>query len=268
MTVLADTHCHLCLEAFRDDLEPVLERASRAGVRRILVPGIDLTTSRRAVTLAESHDVVFAAVGLHPHAASEWGPSAYHELRALAQSPRVVAIGETGLDFYRNYAPRDRQMAAFDQQLELADELALPVVVHSRESMPEVLDRLTRWAGAERPRAGVLHAFSGDTSDASRALEAGFYIGVAGPVTYPSAHALRSLAAGLPSDRWLVETDAPFLPPVPHRGERNEPAHVLLVAEALASARIIEPGDAGQASWDNAAALFRWIDGTDDRHVL
>jgi TatD DNase family protein len=268
MTWLADTHCHLCLEPFEGDLEAVLDRAAQAGVARILVPGIDLATSRRAVELAEAHDSLFAAVGLHPHSASDWDQAAYEGLRSLARSPRVVAIGETGLDFYRNYAPRDRQYAAFDRQLELADELSLPVVVHSREATEAVLDRLSTWTARPRPRPGVLHAFSGDLTAASRALEAGFYIGVAGPVTYRSAAPLRDMAAGLPIDRFLIETDAPYIPPEPHRGERNEPAHVRLVADGLAAARGIEPADAGRASWDNAAALFRWTDGTDDRNLL
>jgi TatD DNase family protein len=272
MSRLADTHCHLCLEAFASDLEAVLSRASAAGVERILVPGIDLATSRRAVELAEAHASVFAAVGLHPHGAAEWSDAAYAELRSLAHSPRVVAIGETGLDYYRDYAPRDRQMLAFDRQLELADELDLPVVVHSREATQDVLDRLSTWVGGaeggSRARPGVLHAFSGDNDAASRALQAGFYIGVAGPLTYPSADGLRRMAGGLPLGSILTETDAPYLPPTPHRGRRNEPAHVRLVTEALASTRGIDPSRAGQACWDNAAALFRWTDGTDDRHVL
>ena len=141
-TPLVDTHCHLCLPAFADDLPAVLVRAASAGVDRILVPGIDLPTSRRAVDLAEAHRAIFAAVGLHPHGASDWSPATYHELRSLARSPRVVAIGETGLDYYRDYAPRPRQMEAFEAQLELAGELGLPVVVHSREATDRKSTRL------------------------------------------------------------------------------------------------------------------------------
>ncbi len=268
---LVDTHCHLCLPAFADDLPEVLTRASAAGVDRILVPGIDLATSRRAVALAETNDTIFAAVGVHPQSAVDWSPAVRQELRGLARSPRVVAIGEIGLDYYRDTAPRPRQMEAFEGQLELAGELDLPVVVHNREATEDVLERLTAWStggSSDGRRIGVLHAFSADGPAASRALEAGFYIGVAGPVTYPSAPALRSLATGLPLDRLLPETDAPYLPPVPHRGQRNEPAHVALVAEALASARGLEPDRLRQACWDNAAALFQWTDGTDDSHLF
>ena len=269
---LADTHCHLVLDAFADDLDSVLARATEAGVARMLVAGIDLTTSRRAVDLAEAHPGVFAAVGVHPHGAAQWSHAVYTDLRAMARSPRVVAIGETGLDFYRDYSPRDRQLEAFDRQLELADELGLPVVVHSREATQDVLERLSTWAmearGGSRPRPGVLHAFSGDDQAASRAVQAGFYIGVAGPITYPSATALRLQVAGLPLERILSETDSPYLPPTPHRGRRNEPAYVGLVTEALASARGIAVEDAIRACWDNAAALFQWTDGTDNRDVL
>lgn len=271
-TPLVDTHCHLCLPAFADDLPAVLARAASAGVERILVPGIDLPTSRRAVDLAEAHRAVYAAVGLHPHSASDWSPASYQELRRLARSPRVVAIGETGLDYYRDYAPRPRQMEAFEAQLELAGELGLPVVVHNREATEDVLDRVTTWAeeaqGHSLSRPGVLHAFSADPSAASRALQAGFYIGVAGPLTYSSAGELRRMAAGLPLDRVLPETDAPYLAPAPHRGRRNEPAHVAIVSDALANARGVPADGLRRACWDNAAALFRWTYGTDDGHLL
>jgi len=269
---LVDTHCHLCLPAFADDLPAVLARAASAGVDRILVPGIDLPTSRRAVDLAEAHRTIFAAVGLHPHGASDWSPASYQELRSLARSPRVVAIGETGLDYYRDYAPRPRQMEAFEAQLELAGELGLPVVVHNREATDDVLDRLTSWAegsqGRSPSRPGVLHAFSGGPGAASRALQAGFYIGVAGPLTYASAGELRSLTASLPLDRLLPETDAPYLTPTPHRGRRNEPANVAIVSEAMAGARGVPIEGLRQACWDNAATLFRWTHGIDDGHLL
>jgi len=267
---LVDTHCHLCLPAFADDLAEVLARAAAVGVDRILVPGIDLATSRGAVELAEANATLFAAVGVHPHGAADWSTALYQELRSLARSPRVVAIGEIGLDYYRDRSPRPRQLEAFEGQLELARELGLPVVVHNREATEDVLERLTTWSAGEPGgrRTGVLHAFSADEPAASRALQAGFYIGVAGPITYPSAPALRQLAAGLPLDRLLPETDAPYLPPVPHRGQRNEPAHVALVSDTLAGARGLEPDRLRRACWANAAALFQWTHGTDDGYVL
>jgi TatD DNase family protein len=266
-----DTHCHLCLAAFDDDLLQVLARAEAAGVERILVPGIDLPTSRRAVELAAAHPKLYAAVGFHPHSAADWSHEGSLELRSLARSPRVVAIGEIGLDYYRDYAPRPRQKEAFEGQLELAAEMGLPVVVHNREATDDVLEQLTRWAaGRSRPAAsaGVLHAFSADAQAASLALQTGFYIGVAGPVTYPSAGGLRQLVAELPLDRLLPETDSPYLPPVPYRGQRNEPSHVTEVTNAMAQARGASADELRRACWENAAALFRWTNGTDDRHVL
>lgn len=264
---LADTHCHLCLDAFRDDLPEVLARARQAGVGRLLVPGIDLETSRRAVALAEAHPGILAAVGVHPHNASGYTPEVREELESLSASRRVVAIGEIGLDYYRDLSPRPQQVRAFEDQLDLAGRLGLPVVVHQRAAADEVLTRLLAWSPG-RSRCGVLHAFSGDVEQAENAAAAGFYLGLAGPITYPGADALRAVVSFLPKDRVVIETDSPYLSPHPRRGERNEPARVGLVAEALARAWDAEPSDARDAVWHNADELFRWSHGTDDRHLL
>jgi TatD DNase family protein len=264
---LADTHCHLCLEEFADDVAAVLDRARQAGVARILVPGIDLKTSERAVELAERYPEIYAAVGVHPHGASGYGPEVRARLRRLADSRRVVAIGEIGLDYYRDRSPRPEQRRAFADQLDLAAETDLPVVLHCREAVDDLLESAVAWA-AGRDRPGVLHAYAGDEGSARRAIDSGFYIGVAGPITFPNAEGRRIITGGLPPERVVVETDAPYLSPHPMRGRRNEPARVALVAEALSGIWGQETGQTRGQVWDNAAALFRWADGTDDNHLL
>jgi len=269
---LVDTHCHLNLPEVEADLPAVMARAGEAGVEVIVVPGIDLASSRRAVELAERWPGVHAAVGVHPHDAATWSPRVLAEIRALARSPRVIAIGETGLDYYRNLASRDSQLESFRAQLDLASERALPVIVHSRSATAEVFAELEAWiARANRKNgrpAGVLHAFSGDPEGARRAVTLGFLLGVAGPVTYPKADDLRMMLAGVPAEHLLVETDAPYLAPVPHRGRRNEPAHVALVARGLAAALALEPADVASRTSSNAARLFGWEDDHTNRNLL
>ncbi|HMK07724.1 MAG TPA: TatD family hydrolase, partial [Anaerolineales bacterium] len=183
---LADTHCHLCLPDFTGDLDQVLARARLAGVERILVPGVDVASSERAVQLAEKHRGLYAAVGIHPHYASTYDAQARARLRRLAESPRVAAIGEIGLDYYRDRSPRPDQQRAFADLLELAAELGLPAVIHNREADEDLLQQALPWA-AGRPHPGVLHAFSGDAAAAEEVARAGFYLGVGGPITFPNA---------------------------------------------------------------------------------
>lgn len=269
---LVDTHCHLMLDQFQDDLGQVLARAQKAGVSAVLVPGIDLDSSQSAVEMADSHPALFAAVGVHPHHAHTWTGEAEAELTRLADSGRVVAIGEIGLDFYRDYSPRAAQRRAFRDQLDLAKRLALPIVVHNRDAIDEILEELESWTAAIpdslRDRPGVLHAFSGDESHAQRALEMGFYLGVGGPITFKNAGGLRHLTSSLPLDRLMVETDAPYLSPHPHRGERNEPAYLPLVADGLAQTLSIDFEQVAQATTRNAKVVFEWNHGTDNGHLL
>lgn len=185
----------------------------------------------------------------------------------MAREPKVVAIGEIGLDFYRHRSPREDQERAFDDQLELASEVSLPVVIHNREATPAVFERILPWAAA-RERAGVLHAFSSDAAAARAAAAAGWYFGLAGPITYPKADTSRDVAGQLPAARVLTETDAPYLTPHPHRGQRNEPAHVALVAAALSDLWHSPLRRTRQVAWENADALFQWTHGTQDRHLL
>jgi TatD DNase family protein len=264
---LVDTHCHLSLKEFNEDREAVIQRAHEAGVRKIVVPGVDLDSSRKAVEYAENFPSLFAAVGIHPHYADGWDQSTASELAGLAKSEKVVAIGEIGLDFYRNYSPREEQFRAFQSQLELAADLELPVIVHNRESIREILDILIPWSehleSVQGNRSGVLHAYSGTTIDAIAAIKAGFFLGIAGPISYKNAVGLQRVASELPIERILVETDSPYLAPHPVRGKRNEPAYVSFVVEHLS--RIIREDieNTSRQTSLNAAVLFGWDHGTD-----
>jgi len=248
---LIDSHAHLNFPQFDADREAVIARARKAGLVAILNVGTDLASSRAAVKLAEKYDFLYAAVGVHPHDARTLTPTVLDELRRLARHPKVVAIGEIGLDYYRDLSPRPMQQWAFADQLALAAELGLPVVVHSREAHDDVLATLQGWDGV-----GVLHSYSAGPERLEEVLELGFYIGISGPVTFPKANRLRAVAAAVPLERLLVETDCPYLTPVPHRGRRNEPAYVQYVVEAVARARETSPKAVARATADNARRLF------------
>lgn len=228
----------------------MLERARQAGVELIIVPGVDLPSSRQAVALAQQHAEVVAAVGVHPHDAKTLDAATLNELRELARQPRVIAIGEIGLDYYRDLSPRDVQRRAFEAQLELAAELGLPVIVHDRDAHADILAIL-------HSTAGVLHSFSGDVAMAERVLELGFYLGISGPVTYPNAARLRAVVEAAPLERLLIETDAPYLAPQAHRGQRNEPAYVRYVAEAIAVIKSRTVEQVIEQTTRNAYCVFR-----------
>ncbi len=265
MERLTDTHCHLNLNIFRDDLPDLLTRAWQEGLDRILIPGIDIETSRYAVSLSEQHENLFAAVGVHPGEANSWDHECLSTLRHLAQHPKVVAIGEIGLDYYRDRSPRSLQRQAFTAQLELAGERGLPVVIHNRDAFDDLWSELTNWQAslvqsgsplAERP--GVLHSFDGELTAAQQAAEKGFYIGISGPVTFKNAQERQEVAAGLSLSDLLIETDAPYLTPHPYRGRRNEPAYVAYVAEKLAQLHHQTLESTVQVTWENANRLFDW----------
>lgn len=243
----------------------MLESAWDAGVTRILIPGTDLPTNQKAVELSESHPNLYAAVGFHPGDAGKWEKSSLSALRDLAVHPRVSAIGEIGLDYYRDRAPHEVQQAVLLVQLELAAELGKPVILHSREAMQDLWRMLTAWHSglvesgnplATRP--GVLHAFEGDGTSAQAALAAGFFIGLGGPVTFTNAKERREVAAGIALESILLETDAPFLTPHPFRGRRNEPAYIPLIAEAIADLHGTSMEMVAQQTTQNANRLFAW----------
>lgn len=233
--MLVDTHAHLTMPELARDLSGVLDRASVAGVSRVVCVGIDVPSSRLAVQIAGSHPMVCAAVGVHPNECAVLESGWLGELRGLTAAPKVVAIGEIGLDYYRGRTDREQQRKVLDAQLDLAAELGLPVVVHNRQAGAELIGTLEAWAEGlpEGQRRGVLHCFSGDLDLLDRCCQAGFYVSYAGPVTFQNARDTARLVASTPRDRVLVETDSPYLAPHPFRGRRNEPAFVRLVAERV-----------------------------------
>jgi len=259
---LVDTHAHLDDSQFDRDLGPVVQRAARAGVAEIIAVGVDLASSERELSLAGRLNGVYATAGVHPHAAQTLDDGVLHRLGWLASQPRVVAIGEIGLDYYRNVSPRDVQRSTFRAQLELARELGKPVVVHirdrreSRAAYEDALSLLSEWASKGGGARGVLHCFSGEMWVAEAALELGLYLGIDGPVTYPNAHALRALVAQLPLERVLLETDSPYLAPQGHRGRRNEPAYVVDIAGKIGEIMDLSAEAVARATTENAHALF------------
>ena len=262
---LADTHCHLDFDTFDDDREEVIQRAIDLGVERILVPGIDLETSRAAVKLAEKYTQIYAAVGIQPNSGNDWEAGTLAEIENMAAHPKVAAIGEIGLDYYWDKTPRDKQAHIFQAQLELAADAGLPVIIHNREATQDVLRILLDWqAGlairkiklAEMP--GVLHSYSGNIIQAQQVLSANFLVGITGPVTFKNAEELRMIVKELPLDKILVETDAPYLTPHPHRGKRNEPSYVRFVAEKIAELQDVPPERVSEQTSANARKLFNW----------
>lgn len=251
---MIDTHCHLDVPQFDHDRDEVLARARAAGVTAMIVPGISLADMPRVLALADAQADVWVGVGVHPHEAATWTEAALPQLRAWAAHPRVVAIGEIGLDHHYPEPPREQQRVAFEAQVRLAAEVGKPIIVHDRESHQEVLGVLER--GLDRRVGGVMHCFSGSAEFAAACVAVGMYISFAGPVTFKSAHHLQAAAAGVPLERLLIETDSPYLAPVPHRGRRNEPAHVIHVAEKLADLHGLTPGALIARTSENARRLF------------
>ncbi len=253
---LIDTHVHLDEEAFRPDRDEVVARAAAAGVANLITIGITAATSRAAVEIARSYPAVYAAVAIQPNYVSQAAPGDWEVIQELATQPKVVAIGETGLDRYWDYAPFDLQVEFFDKHLELAQRLDLPFIVHCREAESDVVAQLRRAAGGGQLR-GVMHSFAGNAETAQACVELGMFISFAGMLTFKKNDALRAVAAQVPLDRLLVETDAPYLAPTPFRGKRNEPAYVRNTAEVLASLRNVSLDEIAQITTDNAQRLFR-----------
>jgi len=264
--MLTDTHCHLDIDRFDGDRDAVVARARDAGVRRILVPGLDIPTSRAAIDLAERYDLVYAAVGVQPNSSGAWEAHTLGELRDLAAHEKVAAIGEIGLDYYWKTEPADHQKMVFGAQLVLAGEMNLPVVVHNRDSSDDVVEMLVDWqldlARAGSPladRPGVMHSFSATKSHALNVIDAGFYVGITGPVTFKNAPDLQQLVADLPLEKLLIETDAPYLAPHPFRGQRNEPAMVKLVAQKIGEIKMMDEEEIQRITGENSVRLFNWL---------
>lgn len=251
---LTDTHCHLDMSAYEADFEAVLARASAAGVTRIISVGIDLASSRRAIGLAGQHPGVYATVGVHPHNVAELSEEGYAELRALCRHPKVVAYGEIGLDYVKNYAPVALQKEHFRRQVVLAKELRLPLVVHDREAHDEIMEMLE--AVAPFPAGGVMHCFSGDGAFARRVLALGFHISIPGVVTFAKAEMLQEAVREIPLGSLVLETDGPFLAPVPQRGKRNEPRLLLFTAQKVAELKGVSLAEVARQTTANAVHLF------------
>jgi len=250
---LIDSHSHIYYREYSGDFDDMLQRATDAGVEAMLVVGTDIESSRASVELAEKYPQLYAAVGIHPHDAARVTDACYDVIRSLAlSSAKVVAIGEIGLDFYRDRSPRADQETVFRAFLRMANELDKPVIIHDRDAHRQVLDCLR----SEGTRRGVLHCFSGDTTMAAEALAMGFYISIPGTVTYPANEALRDVVGAVSIDRMLVETDCPYLSPVPYRGKRNEPAYVRLAAERIAEVKRLSLEDVARITTKNVRDLF------------
>lgn len=254
--VLTDTHAHLDDARFADDLTAVLARAEAAGVLRVVTIGVDLPTSRAAVGLAGRFPVVATAVGIQPNHAAEAGPGDWDTVAALAADPLAVAVGETGLDRHWDRAPFPLQEDYFARHLGLARRLGKPVVVHCREAEADVVRMLREEYDRHGPVRGVMHSFTGDAATAAACLEMGLHVSFAGMLTYKTAADLRAVAAGVPLDRVLVETDSPYLAPVPLRGKRNEPAFVAHTAACLAGLHGVTAAVIADHTTRNARTLF------------
>ncbi len=252
---LIDTHCHLDWNSFEADREAVINRAVEAGVTRMITIGVDVASSRRAIAIADQYEGVYAAVGVHPNDCADFDAATLQEIRSLAQHPKVVAIGEIGLDYYWQKVAHDTQARALRAQLELAAEINKPVIIHSRDAAVDVVALLEDFAPHVR-LTGTLHSYFDDLIIAQRVFALGFYIGVTGPITFKKSDRERDIIRQVPLDRVLLETDAPFLTPVPHRGKRNEPAYVRHVAETIAQVRGQAVADIARQSTRNAERLF------------
>jgi TatD DNase family protein len=252
-------------ESFHADLDQVIDRARSHGISQILIPGTDLISSRVAFNIASRSNGLYAAVGVHPNDALSWQDQTIESIQEMASQDEVCAVGEIGLDYYRDHAPRPLQLQILKVQLDLASVVQKPVVLHSRSSLEDLLYVLAEWVehlrATNNPLAanpGVLHSFEGNLKQARHAVALGFKIGISGPVTYKNAREKHDLAQGLDMSAILLETDAPFLSPHPYRGQRNEPAFIPLIAQKIADLRSISVEKVAQTTTSNAFELFSW----------
>jgi TatD DNase family protein len=250
---MIDSHAHLQMDEFNDDRDEIVKNAKEAGLSAVIAIGTSLSDSERAAELAGLYDCVYASAGVHPHEVKDMGVSTYDSLRLLTRRDKVVAIGEIGLDFYYNHSSREQQFQRFADQLDMAVELGLPVIIHDREAHRETIEFLAYRKGRLR---GVLHCFSGDTGMARKCVDLGFHISIAGPVTYKKSEQLQRVAADIPLEWMLVETDSPYLAPQPWRGKRNEPAYVVATARRIAEIRGITAEELEAATDLNTRRLF------------
>lgn len=252
--MLFDTHVHLNAEQFDEDLEEVLSRAMEAGVGKMVVVGFDRPTINRAMELIGQYDFLYAAIGWHPVDAIDMNDEDLAWIEDLSQHPKVVAIGEMGLDYHWDKSPKDVQKEVFRKQIQLAKKVKLPIVIHNREATQDIVDIL-REEGAEEV-GGIMHCFSGSPEIAQECVEMNFYISLGGPVTFKNAKKPKEVAKEIPLEKLLIETDCPYLAPHPYRGKRNEPAYVKLVAEQIAELKEVSLEEVEKITTENAIKLF------------
>lgn len=250
-----DSHAHLNDNAFELDLEQVIEGSLAAGVKAFLVPGYDLTSSVKAVELAQKYQMIWAAVGIHPHDAKSWDQNVAAQLEQLLVEPKVVAVGEIGLDYHYNHSTKEEQLRAFIEQINIARKYHKPVIIHNREAHQDTFETLSREKVGTV--GGVMHCFSGSKQMAIEFIKLGLHISFAGPLTFKNAVKLREAAGEIPLDKLLVETDCPYLAPHPHRGQRNKPLYVKLVGEKLAEIKKLPVEEVMSVTSDNFKALFK-----------
>ena len=249
---LIDTHAHLQGPEFNRDLEPVLARAVKAGVQLIINVGYDLNSSKRAIQLYRKYPMLPPAVGIHPHDAKTWSDEVESSLRRWAGSPHVVAIGEIGLDFYKDYSPRAQQLQVLEKQLQIALDYRLPVILHVRNAYMDILNVLKNFPSLR----GVMHAFSGSPAIADKFISMGWHIGVGGVITFSNARKLQEVVQRIPLEYIVLETDAPFLTPHPYRGKRNEPSYLKFICQQLAAILQRTPDEVAEITYLNAKRLF------------
>lgn len=251
--MLIDSHAHLEMKEFDPDRKEVIERARLAGVDCIVTVGTNPGLSRKALSIARQYENIYATVGIHPHDVAQAGDQTLDELKLLAEDPKIVAYGEIGLDYFRNISPREKQIEMFAKQLELASELNLPVIIHDRDAHEETLS-LVKSSGV---CSGVFHCFSGDWAMAKQCIDLGFYISVPGVVTFEKSKVLQEVVRKAPLDSILLETDCPYLTPVPHRGKRNEPSFIVHTAKKVAEITGLTWEDVARKAAANTRKLFR-----------
>lgn len=259
MNSMIDTHAHLDMDPFDGDREEVILRARETGVNTIVTVGIDPESCRKAVELAESYDGIYAALGVHPHFAGKFSEADIASLEQMAQNPRVVAVGETGMDLFRDYSPEEEQRILFRRHLEIADRVDKPIVIHCRQAEHEVIPILREWVSGKRgseKSPGVIHCFNGNMDNALEYLDMGFYLAFGAYIGYPSSLELRNIVARVPADSLVVETDCPFLPPQARRGKRNEPAYMAQTVELIAKIRQVPVETVAAETTRNAVKLF------------
>ena len=251
--MLADSHAHLEMNDFDRDRDEVIGRARDAGVDLIITVGTTLDDCRKAVSIASKYKNVYAAIGIHPHEVKDIDETTYETLKKLAKMDKVVAFGEIGLDFFRNLSPRDVQIRRFGEQLELASEIGLPIIIHDRDAHQETLEMLGGWKGKHR---GVVHCFSGNYKMAEKCLEMGFFISIPGAITFGKSEKLQDVIRHIPVTDILVETDAPYLTPHPNRGKRNEPAYVIHTARKVAEIKGLSLEELANVTYQNTRNVF------------